>query len=138
MSLVDKKALAIKNFNKLGVSNGTSPPESSDNRFTIAYEYFIADALASVAAKRKDIAKAAALEAGVLGDREEQKEGNSYNVFSSDDLFIVARVATAVKTLDKTKLMSELVKLVGVEKTAAIIEACSKSNKPAVTYIVST
>jgi len=138
MSLVDKKALAIKNFNKLGVSNGTAPPESEDNRFSIAYEYFIADALASVAAKRKELAKAAALEAGVLGDKEEQKEGNSYNVFDSSGLFIVARVATAVKALDKTKLQSELIKEVGGEKASKIIEAATKTNKPAITYIVST
>ena len=138
MSLVDKKALAIKNFNKLGTSNGTAKPESEDNRFSIAYEYFIADALASVAAKRKDIAKAAALEAGVLGDKDEQKEGNSYSVYSSDGLSIVARVATAVERLDKTALMNELVKHLGAEKAAHIMSAASKTNKPAITYIVST
>ena len=63
MSLFEKKAKALAAFDKIGKSNGSSPPDSTDNRASIAYEYYVADFLASAADKRKKEAKIAAINA---------------------------------------------------------------------------
>jgi hypothetical protein len=135
MNYNDIKAKASTAFSKIGTTNGTSAPTSLDNRASIAHEYFIADVLASIATKRKDEAKKAALSAGILG--EDYVEGQTMEVYSNENLTISAKTNNAAETLDKTKIFSELVKEVGAEKAAKIMQAATKKNKPATSYIFS-
>lgn len=120
-------------FSKIGTQNGTSCPSSLDNRATIAHELFVADTLASMATKRKDEAKKAAMSAGILG--EDYVEGATVQTYDNEYLNISAKTATASKGIDKTQLMNELVKALGAEKAAKIMVACEKVNKPATSFI---
>jgi hypothetical protein len=123
-------------FSKIGNLNGTSCPSSTDNRATIAHELFVADALASMASKRKDEAKKAAIEAGILGG--DYVEASTVQVYDNEFVSISAKTATASETLDKVKLFSELIKELGADKASMILAAASKKNKPATSYIFAT
>ncbi len=133
MSLNDKKASALKAFDKIGKSNGTAPPESQDNRASIAYEYFIADALAGYATKRKEKAKKDAEAAGLLG--EEKKPGDTVETYTNEHLTISARTAQPVERLDKTVLFNNLSKKYGAQEALAIIADATVENKAATTYL---
>lgn len=133
MSYQEVKPKLSTAFAKIGTTNGTSCPSSLDNRATIAHELYVADTLASMATKRKEIAREAARSAGILG--EDYTEGDTKQVYDNEHLSISAKTATASKTIDKTKLMSELIKALGSEKAAKVMEAVQKENKPATSFI---
>ena len=133
MSYQQTKSKVSAAFSKIGNVNGTSAPTSLDNRASIAHEYFIADTLASMATKRKDEAKKAAIEAGILGS--DYVEGQTQQVYDNEHLSISAKTNQAVEALDKTKLFSELIKVVGAEKAAVLMASATKKNKPATSYI---
>jgi hypothetical protein len=97
---------------------------------------FVADALASMASKRKDEAKKAAIEAGILGG--DYVEASTVQVYDNEFVSISAKTATASETLDKVKLFSELIKELGADKASMILVAASKKNKPATSYIFAT
>ena len=133
MSYQEIKPKVSTAFSKIGTTNGTSCPSSLDNRATIAHELFVADTLASMATKRKDEAKKAAMSAGLLG--EDYVEGNTQQTYDNEFLTISSKTATASKTIDKTKLMNELVKALGNEKAGKVMELVQKENKPATSFI---
>lgn len=126
------KIKAASAFDKIGKQNGTAPPQSKDNRFSVAYEFFIASTLASIANKRKEVAKAEAERMGILG--EAYTEGSTKQVYSSEEFDIVAKTASAAARLDKAKLMTELIKEVGESKAIKIVAKATTTNKPATSF----
>lgn len=133
MSYQDIKPKISNAFQKIGNNNGTSCPSSLDNRATIAHELFVADTLASMATKRKDEAKKAAMSAGILG--EDYIEGSTVQTYDNEFLNISAKTATASQTIDKTQLMNELSKALGTVKALEVMQAVQKTNKPATSFI---
>lgn len=133
MSYQEIKPKIATAFAKIGNTNGAVCPPSEDNRASIAHELFVADTLASIATKRKEVAREAAKSAGILG--EEYVEGSTVQTYDNEYLNISAKTATASKTIDKTKLMNELIKALGAEKAGKVMLACEKTNKPATSFI---
>ena len=133
MSMNDIKAKALTAFANIGTKNGTSAPDSQDNRASIAHEMFIADALASAATKRKEAAKKQALDAGII--RDEYKEGSTEEVYSNEHLTLAAKTASGANRLDADALKVELMKELGTDKAMKLIAKCTKTNKPATSYI---
>lgn len=133
MSMNDIKAKALTAFANIGTKNGTSPPDSQDNRASIAHEMFIADALASAATKRKEQAKKAAFDAGIIKD--EYKPGSTDEVYSNEYLTISAKTASGAERLDASELKTALMKELGTDKAMKLIAKCTKTNKPATSYI---
>jgi hypothetical protein len=131
MSLNQIKANIVLAFAKIGTRNGTARPESSDNRFSIAYEYFVADTLASIASKRKENAKKAAETVGLLSI---PKPGDTVTCYENEHLQIIAKTNSPAQRLDPTILSNELSKLIGVDKARAMIAKATVENKPATSY----
>lgn len=127
-----KQAAIAKAFEKIGKTNGTGPFESTDNRATIAHEYFVADKLASIADKRKKEAKKQAQEAGILGD--DYVPGVTKEVYSNEHFAIVAKTNNPAERIDKTILANELVKLLGKEKANAVLAKATVENNPATSF----
>jgi hypothetical protein len=86
-----------------------------------------------MATKRKELAREAARSAGILGD--DYAEGETKQTYDNEHLSISAKTASASKTVDKTKLMNELVKALGAVKAATVMAAVEKTNKPATSFI---
>lgn len=136
MSLALVKLHLSSALSKLGTSKDakSAPPEgSTDNRFAIAWEYFVADLLCSLATKRRKVAKEAAEEAGILVKPD---EGETKIVYNSDGLQIVAKTKTAAETIDPVKLSALLIKELGAAKAQKIIKDSKKKNAPATTFDV--
>lgn len=133
--LANIKSKIATAFEKIGRTNGTAQPTTEDNTFALAYEYYCADQLAAMAAKRKEQAKAACEQAGLL--EHAAIIGSTEVTYDSDFLTISARTATPTTGVDKTVLQNELVKALGAEKAQKVMKAVIKTNKPAVTYIFS-
>lgn len=117
---------------KIGKTNGTAPPPSIDNRANIAHEYFIASTIASICEKRKEAAKKAAQEAGILG--EDYVAGETRMVYDNETMTIAAKTNNPAERLDAKTLRVELIKELGEAKADKIIAASTKSNKPATSF----
>ena len=128
MALIDLKLKAAAAFYNIGKKNGTAPPHSNSNLFSIAYEYFIADSLASIAAKRKDQAKKAALEAGLLEGK--FIPGTDERVFTCAELDIIAKISNPATRIDAATLRGKLIREVGDKKAEEIIKFATRENKP--------
>ena len=133
MSLFDRKSKALVAFDKIGKSNGSVAPESTENRAAIAYEFYIADALAAAASKRKEAAKLAAANAGIVID--DTIPGETKLVYENEYMTINARTAQPASRVDMTKLRSELTKKLGAVDAEVIIKKATTNSKPATTYI---
>lgn len=107
MEMLHKKAAIQKSFSKIGKSNGSSAPESTDNRFSAAYELFVSKELKSAAEKRYEIAKQAAKDQGII-DEEQAVEGAEVNTYSSEFFDVGLKKSAGSWTLDKTKLSNNL------------------------------
>lgn len=107
MEMLHKKAAIQKAFSKIGVSNGSSAPESEDNRFSTAYELFVSKELKSMAEKRYEAAKEKAELEGVI-DKEKAVEGAEVGVYSSEHFDIALKTSSSSLQLDKTKLKNNL------------------------------
>jgi hypothetical protein len=133
MEIIHKKAAIQKALSAIGVKNGSSPPEHSDNRFGLAYELFVASELRSAANKRYDAAKAKAADAGVI-DEEKTVEGNEVSTYVSKYFDVTMKKAASSLTLDKTMLKNELSKNgLSEPQIVTIISRASKPRKGAVT-----
>lgn len=135
MNLALVKLHINNSLSKLGTTKDakSSPPEgaSSDNRFPIAWEYFVADLLCSLATKRKDVAKKAAVEAGILVKPD---PGETVTIYNSGGLQLIAKTKQASITLDRAALSAELIKELGADKTQRILKKAEKHNTAATTY----
>lgn len=101
------KSDILKRFTAIGKTNGTAPPPSDKNTFGIAYEFFVAGVLRSVANKRYEAAKLAAESAGLIGDKKSLDVGST-TVATNEYFDIVAKKANSSKRLDKTALHNYL------------------------------
>lgn len=134
MNLTDIKLKLLKGFEALGTKNGTAVPEgATDNRFAIAYEMFVAYHISSMAEKRKDKAKKAALDAGILLDN--YKPSSEVSIYVEDGLAIIAKTASPAQRLDPAILRGKLIREVGEKKAQEIIDFSTKESKPATSYI---
>lgn len=131
-ALSQLKIKALLAFDNIGKKNGTAPLPSSENRYALAHEYFIASALASYASKRKDIAKIACEKAGMLG--EEFIPGETIETYDSEHLSIIAKTAQPAERIDRASLRTELVKLLGEKVADEVIKKATKTNKAATSY----
>lgn len=133
MSMMQIKAKLSNKFAELGNKNGTAAPDSEDNRASIAHEFFVADALRSMANKRYELAKKAAAEAGITVD--DPVASSTVVTYENEHLSVSAKTASAVQKLDSKKLSSELIKKLGSEQTEKLLKLCYVENKPATSYI---
>ena len=131
MSLATLKGKVASAFNKIGTTNGTAPPTSQENRASIAYEYFVADLLASLANKRKDVAKAEATNAGLLNAPE---IGLSQTSYENEHLQIIGKTNAPASRIDATILSNELTKKYGSAEAQRIVKLATVANKPATSY----
>lgn len=135
MKILEIKASIVKTFNNIGKKNGSAPPESGSNTFPVAFEFFVADNLRSIANKRYDVAKAAALAVGVLGDPETYVEGTITNIYEADLFDIAAKKASGTTMLDKTQLANNLAKKGWkADEIQELVDDSSKPRKGATTY----
>lgn len=107
--MLHRKAAIQKSFSKIGKSNGSAAPDSTDNRASIAWELFVSKELAGMAAKRYDAAKEAAKEAGII-DEEKVQEGTEVNVYDNEHFNISLKKSASSLLLDKTMLSNNLQK----------------------------
>lgn len=133
MSLHQIKANIVTALAKIGTtkSSTTAPLQSADNRGGIAYEYFVADTLASVASKRKEIAKKAAEEAGILSV---PKPGDAETSYENEYLQLIAKTNNPASRLDATVLSNLLSKEIGFDKAKAMIAKATVESKAATSY----
>jgi hypothetical protein len=129
--LADKKSKIAKAFDNIGKSNGTVAPHTDSNQFAVAYEYFVADQLESAAKKRKEQAKKAAAEAGILEFK--KTPGTTEMCWENELLAITAKTNNAAEKLDADLLRNELMKKLGTDEAAKLLKKCTKSATPATT-----
>jgi hypothetical protein len=131
--LLHRKAAAAKAFNAIGRKNGSAPPEGKDNRLGVAYEFYIANHLRSMANARYDAAKDAALDAGVI---DINYPVGTHIPYHADGLSIIAKRNNDSSTLDKTLLANNLQKDHGFDesKTRELIQKSSNPRKGALSY----
>ena len=133
-TLAQTKIDASKAFDKIGKSVAKAN-HSSDNRATIAHEFFIAKHLESIAKKRAEAAKKEAQEAGLL--RDDYDPDTTVEVYRNETLAISAKTANAAQRLDPILLKNELMKKLGAAEAVKLISQCTVENKPATSYIFS-
>jgi hypothetical protein len=124
--LSERKSAALKAFTAIGKKNGSAPPDSQSNTFATAYEFYIAEALRSVANARYDDAKARAIAEGVFAS---EYEPGTHIAYNADGLGIVAKRNNDSTTVDTTKLRVELLKLMTTDKVDALFAAATKPRK---------
>lgn len=126
-------------FSKIGTTNGTTRPETKNNRAPIAWELWVSSHLASVAKGRYEQAKKAALNAGIIFDHFKTPHEPGYEHIYEDDVVEVwLKVNKPSRSYDVDKLCSYLIGR-GVSKKAineALVHA-STQGKAAHTFTAS-
>lgn len=136
--MLHRKAAVQKSFSKIGKTNGSAAPDSTDNRASVAWELFVSKELKSAAEKRYDVAKEAAKIAGVL-DEEKVREGTEVTTYENEHLNISLKQSNSSLTLDKTMLSNKLQTVHGWKKEEVdkLLVLSSKPRKGAVNINVS-
>lgn len=119
-------------FANIGTKNGTATPQNNDNRFAVAYEFFVAKKLKSLADAREKEAKAAAYDAGLLDGK--FRPTTTEVVYKSDGLSIIAKTANPAERIDKAVLRGKLVRELGEAKADEIIKFATKESKAATSF----
>lgn len=137
MDMLLKKAAVQRAFSKIGKSNGSSPPESTSNTFSVAYELFVSKDLKSQAEKRYEAAKKDAIDKGVL-DMEKAVEGMEVNTYSSEHFDVALKKSAGSMMIDKTALANNLNKKGwSAAEVEALIASSSKPRAGAVNINIS-
>jgi hypothetical protein len=133
MSLGHVKSHLMMQVTKLGTDKDAkgAPPKSTSNLAGIAWEYFVADYLCSLATKRKENAKKAAEAAGIL---RKPDPGETHQIYHNETLQIIAKTNNPAETIDPAALNSELMKEVGIERAQQILAKAKKKSAPATSY----
>lgn len=129
-------------FDAIGNTDNTRPSVPSvDNRGATAFEYFCAYELARRAGKRKDVASAAAIEAGVIFDPKKtplEPGTKQHPVYLGDQVFIQCSVASITDVTDWEAIVTDLVnaKKVTIKEVEALVRkhTAPKSDKGAHTF----
>lgn len=119
-------------FDKIGKTNGTANPDPISNLAPIAHELFIAYTLSSMAEKRKELAKVAAQNAGIV--LEDPVPDTTKTTYENDHMLVIAKTNKASQSLDATMLKNELTKRFGETVATEIIAKSQKPKKAATTY----
>jgi hypothetical protein len=118
-------------FKKIGMSNGTKMPTSTNNQDTYAYDLWVSQQLVALANKRKLEAEKKAILAGVIFDKEKdpKPEGTKELLFHGDNVSVSVSVNAASNRVDVDKLLAYL-EDIGIESIvldAARARATTKS-----------
>jgi hypothetical protein len=138
LQMLQIKAAIQKSFQNIGKKNGSAPPESDKNTFSQAFELFVSKELKSMAEKRYDAAKKAAVEAGII-DESKCVEGMEINTWQSEHFDVALKQSSSSQTLDKTMLKNNLMRELNMNETQVndLIERSSKPRKGAVNINIS-
>ena len=106
-------------FKSIGNAAGMKMPRSESNLAPYAWEYWVACHVASLANKRKENAERAAVNAGVLIDKEKNpKPPGTRDVIYHDDVSIILEVRKPSERVDAEKMIDHLV-AAGVKESVA-------------------
>lgn len=137
MTLAVVKAHLDTLFKKIGTEKDkhTAPPPSTENRASVAWEYFIADFAQSYWKKRRDKAKKMADEMGLLVPA---PVGDSAMCYVNEHLNIVAKTNNPSQRLNENALVMKLIRDHSMTLTSAqsLLNACREDNNPATTYSI--
>lgn len=134
MSLTKIKLNATNALEKIGKTNGTAPQESTDNRHSIAHEFFISDIMRSYSNKRYENAKKEAEKAGLLL-QDEPVAGTTTETYANEHLSVAAKVTSPRTQINETLLRLELIKAYGEAVASKIIEKAKSDTKPPTSYL---
>ena len=123
-------------FASIGHATGMKMPKCESNLAPIAWEFFVAKHVLSLAEKRKENAQKAAIAAGVLFDQEKTPRPPGREVaFNGEILSIVAEIKNPAKRVNTDKFVEFLIQA-GVKHAVvdAAREAATTVNRSAVTF----
>jgi hypothetical protein len=129
--LVDRLNIAFAN---IGRKNGTTLPQTQNNREPGAYDLFVAQHLVALANKRKDAAEKAAVQDGVIPDKEKdpRPEGTKEITFTGEHVQVMLSVSTAASRVDITKVMTYLLSRgVSASLVKEAVDLATTKNRPA-------
>ncbi|MCA2510521.1 MAG: hypothetical protein IM561_09075 [Microcystis sp. M60BS1] len=135
-TIVSTKLYLSNLFTNIGEDENTAPPISvKENRFSIAWEYFISDFSLSYWKKRREKAKKAAEEAQLLIPA---PVGDSNKCYKTKVLEIMSKTNSPSSRLDEQKLIVALTTELKLSLASAmqLIESCKVANSPATTYSI--
>jgi hypothetical protein len=134
-------------FNELGVTKGVPAPEfvapkgnNDPARYVtlhnMAWQFFVANVLASAADKRKDIAKKACESVGMFEPAKDIAKGSSGVIHQTPDVIITCEKKNPATRLDEATLRVQLATVGRLKPEAidTIIAASKKENAPATSY----
>lgn len=134
-------------FNELGVTKGVPQPEfvapkgnNDPARYVtlhgLAWQYFVANTLASAADKRKETAKKACGSVGMFDTAKDIANGSSGVIHQTPDVIITCEKKNPATRLDEGELRVQLATIgrLKPELVDKIIAASKKENAPATSY----
>lgn len=125
--IAKRVSAAMTSFANIGVKNGSAPPDpQGSNTAPIVYEMLIASRLESAAKARKEVAYAAARDAGILADN---YVPGDHAVASGCGMVVNVKRNKDSTTIDNDKLRVELIKKLGEQEAAKLLKSCSKPRK---------
>lgn len=132
MGILSTKIAAA--FAKIGTTNGTAPP-TDDNLDLVAHELLVSRELSTMADKRKETAKKAAVAAKLISADEQPVGAQDWGETTSYN--IEAKTASPREMIDPDKLHAAMVEAgLTTLKAAQIIVASKKMAKAATTWNV--
>lgn len=121
-------------FDSVGSSNGTRMPKCESNLAPVAYEYWLAQHLASRANKRKEQAEKRAIDAGVLFDKDKhpREPGTRETIYACEIVSVNVEVRNPATRVDVSALLKFLAeKGVNQKLLDVALEQAQTRNKPA-------
>lgn len=131
MNFKEVKLKLLDTFNDIGRKGKFAPPSDPDNRFAIAWEYYVAKTLKSYAEKREKIAKEQADAAGLLN---KPAPGETSMAYKCGSFHIVGKTNQPAVRIDTAKLNVELGKTLGVDAARTLIKKCQVEASPATSF----
>lgn len=126
-----------KALDKIGRTNGTKPPDGTNDPATLAaHAFMVSQRARSYWEKRHEEDKKAAQSHGVLGDPDKLLPGTSLVTYQDTKMTVTCSVNQPVRAIDKTLLGNELNKRFGSAVAQEILEAATKVGTAAKKYVV--
>lgn len=113
------------------------PVPPNRNNGQEAAEYAVAEKLAKLAEKRKKAAYEAAAKAGVFGDEDSYKEGDTVTVWQSPYINVAVKMGSPSKMIGKEETHAALEAHLPKGKVADVLEECLKERAATKQIIVS-